>query len=615
MVLPAESTIGQNTLSLEIRQGTTLLVRSPLKIRRFADWEGSIGDHTSPVTSVELTTSWLSRSAASMQVDTSITVSLAGIDISLVDGVPREVINLGIRGLSLALATTTNDRQSIDLSLTTMQIDNQLVNALEPVLLGRIKSDDHPTLQLSVVIPRHSLVCYVEYLRVQLQELFFALDNRLLVALVQLLNYLPLDLLTASQVTSLLDMPDFQPIVRVPTARQASLRVFAENLAIEDISLTFSNRIDPASTTTGVFLAALPALVPVQTLLDTLLGLVADIDKTTLRLTNLSLSNFFGTADELVSSLVRHYVPQATRQALKILGSINLIGNPVGLVEDVSSGIRALGESGSDRRLEEGGKELVRSTARGLFNTASKITGTLGNGIASLSFSKQYKEQRGVGRSGILHGLTSGVTGIIMDPIRGAKRNGVRGALEGVGTGLAGVVAKPISGLMDDTTKLLDTAKAATGVEEKHERLRLPLCILCDGVVRAFDEHTAQGQMLYATAKARFSVEQDPGEQYVFHCCVDGNAHYLMVTQSHALLLEPNCDLLWCVRLANLKVEVDEEEMRVMVGKQSRLLLFGDKEICSRLYGILINIPGWTAKEIVQCSKDLVNYITTRRRE
>ena len=621
-MVPSELTIGHASVQLEVCSGDTVVFSQALKLRRFSDWEGSIGDSKSPVTSCDIMTHWLDRNTAVPQIDTSITLSLGGIDVSVLDAIPREVVNMGIRGLLLGLTTTASDRQSIEISINTLQVDNQLLNAMEPVLLGRVKTDDQPTLKINAIIPRHPSIGYLEYLRIQLSDLFIAMDNRLLVALIQLLGDIPLELLSTTSTTSILDMSEFQPIIRIPVGQQSSLRLFGEKLVIEDTSIVISNRIDPATTTTGIFLPSIPMLLPLQTLLDTLCGLVADIDRTTLRFTGIRIVNFFGFAPELSKRVIIHYVVQGSRQVLKLLGSMNLIGNPVGLVEDVSSGVKAFLENSTkddsvneaeyERRVEEGGKVLMRKTARGFFNSASKITGTLGNGLASLTFNKHYKEQRVMGRSGLLHGLTSGVTGVVMDPIRGAKKNGVRGALEGVGMGLAGVVTKPISGLMDDTTRLLDTAKVATGDEEKHERLRLPRCVLCDNVIRAYDEHTAEGQMLYAVTTARFLVEQEDDEQYVFHCCVDSNSHYFIVTQYHALLLEPNCDLLWCVPLRSISVEVDDEEMRILQGTQSRLILFSDKEICSRLYGIIINIPSWTSKEIVQCSKDFVHFVTSR---
>ncbi|KAF0701287.1 Aste57867_8216 [Aphanomyces stellatus] len=48
---------------------------------------------------------------------------------------------------------------------------------------------------------------------------------------------------------------------------------------------------------------------------------------------------------------------------------------------------------------------------------------------------------------GLTKGVVTGLTGIVMDPIRGAKRNGWGGFAKGVGLGMAGAVVRPIQGL------------------------------------------------------------------------------------------------------------------------------------------------------------------------
>ena len=100
----------------------------------------------------------------------------------------------------------------------------------------------------------------------------------------------------------------------------------------------------------------------------------------------------------------------------------------------------------------------------------------------------------------------------------------------------------------------------------------------------------------------------------VYDCTVDNGTHYLVVTQYHCFLLSPTADLLWYVSVQNLNIEVDEEEMRLLGGGESKLVLFADKDICSRVYGILINMSNWTNKEIVQCSKDFVKFVDSRSR-
>ena len=219
------------------------------------------------------------------------------------------------------------------------QVDNQLLNALEPVLLGQLTQD--PILHLSLIIPSHPLILFFENLHFQLQSFFVAMDNRLLVAILHLVSLIPLHLLSDSSSKNVLEGDEFKSIVVVPSASQSTGRVVLENLKIDDFTILVSNKVDPATTVTGVFLPAIPTLLPLQTLLDTLCSLVADIDETKIKLTGINLPEYVGSTQDLVKVLSEHYVPIATKQALKILGSINLLGNPVGLVEDVGSGLKA----------------------------------------------------------------------------------------------------------------------------------------------------------------------------------------------------------------------------------------------------------------------------------
>lgn len=46
----------------------------------------------------------------------------------------------------------------------------------------------------------------------------------------------------------------------------------------------------------------------------------------------------------------------------------------------------------------------------------------------------------------LTHGLYDGVTGIITQPMKGAKDTGAPGFLKGVGKGIGGVVLKPFAG-------------------------------------------------------------------------------------------------------------------------------------------------------------------------
>ena len=88
---------------------------------------------------------------------------------------------------------------------------------------------------------------------------------------------------------------------------------------------------------------------------------------------------------------------------MKIVGSLNVIGNPVGLFNNISTGVNdlfnKLAEGFSKGPLE--GKmgimkeaTLVTKTLSGAFNTVSTMTGTVGSGFATLCFDDKYLEER-----------------------------------------------------------------------------------------------------------------------------------------------------------------------------------------------------------------------------
>lgn len=83
------------------------------------------------------------------------------------------------------------------------------------------------------------------------------------------------------------------------------------------------------------------------------------------------------------------------------------------------------------------------------------------------------------GSKSLGHGIVSGLTGVIYDPIKGAKEDGFAGALKGVGKGLVGLVAKPTVGLASFATQTLQgmSNTASFILQEKKQynhRARLP---------------------------------------------------------------------------------------------------------------------------------------------
>lgn len=52
----------------------------------------------------------------------------------------------------------------------------------------------------------------------------------------------------------------------------------------------------------------------------------------------------------------------------------------------------------------------------------------------------------GYGTYAIAKGVFDGVTGIVTEPVKGARNEGFKGAAKGLASGLIGIVAKPVAG-------------------------------------------------------------------------------------------------------------------------------------------------------------------------
>ncbi len=95
----------------------------------------------------------------------------------------------------------------------------------------------------------------------------------------------------------------------------------------------------------------------------------------------------------------------------------------------------------------------------GMVGLSTAFTSGLSKSLAQLTMNDDYIREHANDsdkRRGVLRGIRAfgmgvihGVSGIVVDPYRGAKQEGVKGFFKGVGKGLIGAVVKPMSGALD----------------------------------------------------------------------------------------------------------------------------------------------------------------------
>ena len=141
------------------------------------------------------------------------------------------------------------------------------------------------------------------------------------------------------------------------------------------------------------------------------------------------------------------YRSSAVLQSYKLVGSLEVLGNPMLFTSTVREGLRDFFVATAALNPLEGMSQLLASTGSGLLHTCSLFSRVGGRLVGAATFDPQWLaecDQRS-GRS-VLRGLTQGAAGVFTRPIDGARSGGLTGALTGLLAGASGAIAKPVSG-------------------------------------------------------------------------------------------------------------------------------------------------------------------------
>ncbi|XP_010789325.1 vacuolar protein sorting-associated protein 13D-like [Notothenia coriiceps] len=174
----------------------------------------------------------------------------------------------------------------------------------------------------------------------------------------------------------------------------------------------------------------------------------------------------YETQEILINDILKHFREELMSQAAQILGSVDFLGNPMGLLNDVTEGMSELIKYGN-----VGG--LIRNVTHGVSNSAAKFAGTLSDGLGKTMDNRHQSEREYIryhgatsgehlvaGIHGLAHGIIGGMTSIITSTVEGVKtEGGVSGFFSGLGKGLVGTVTKPVAGALDFASETAQTVR------------------------------------------------------------------------------------------------------------------------------------------------------------
>ncbi|XP_067886095.1 vacuolar protein sorting-associated protein 13A [Heterodontus francisci] len=465
--------------------------------------------------------------------------------------------------------TVSAHQKSLRVQIYKIQIQNQLSGAIFPFPFYPVippksitmDSAPKPFADVSIItrFAGQSEISRFRYFKVLIQEMDLKLDLGFLYAVMDLFTQ-STDAVLAEQKLELFkkDLEYIQTELLTESATDTSPVSLYEYFHISPIKLHLSFSISSGGEESSKQQEA--DVIPLQSvnlLLKSIGATLTDVQDVVFKLAFFEIDYQFYTTQQLQWEVIRHYSKQAIKQLYVLVLGLDVLGNPFGLIRDLSEGVEAFfyePYQGAIQGPEEfvegmalGVKALVGGAVGGIAGAASRITGAMAKGVAAITMDEEYQQRRreamnkqpsgikeGItrGGKGLVSGFVSGITGIVTKPIKGAQKEGAAGFFKGIGKGLVGAVARPTGGIIDLASSTFQGIKRATETSEDVESLRPPRFIHEDGVIRPYRLREGIGmQMLQKIENGRFAKYK-----YFSHKMIN-DSDLFMITKSGVLFV------------------------------------------------------------------------------
>lgn len=256
-------------------------------------------------------------------------------------------------------------------------------------------------------------------------------------------------------------------------------------------------------------------------LLKSLGGAFVNVSESPIAFKSLTLTHSFTTFNSFVSMLVSNYQNKGIQQFYKIFGSIDIIGNPLGLVGNITNGIyefftapirglRSKEKGGFIKGVGKGIRSLLSGVIEGSFGSVSKITGSLYNVLRTATGEKilvhdigteQIGKKMAIGVKDCLLDITYGIGNIAIKPYKGASDSNIKGFFQGLLTGTFGLVTVPLKVVLKlsnvVTTTVASTSILLTkGKIQKYGRKRFPRQFGVKKILEPYNKDMAEAKEL-----------------------------------------------------------------------------------------------------------------------
>ncbi len=239
------------------------------------------------------------------------------------------------------------------------------------------------------------------------------------------------------------------------------------------------------------------------------------LDQTPLQFSAYTRDQVHTTLFALGQSISRHYISGMLFRAGWVVGSLEMIGSPVGLTRAVGDGIRDFvampyhgilnGPWAFLRGFTHGSSSLVKHVSAGTLTSVTNFASSVSRNLDRLSLDSEHCQRNELARrslpQGVGHGLINGLSGIgisVLGAIGGLAHHPIKSLIEqgpspgglvgGITRGLVGVVTKPIGGAAEFVAQAGRGILVGTGWTHRpalrEPSLPLPICSLPSSAVK-----------------------------------------------------------------------------------------------------------------------------------
>ncbi|CAG9320988.1 unnamed protein product [Blepharisma stoltei] len=494
----------------------------------------------------------------------SLQLMIKEIGISLIDSAPQELLYLYLCGLSMRYDKFKDMTTMLEILLSMMKLDNQQEDAPMPVVINPYfpnskAREQENTFYFQIVKEAVKEIDNVISIFFSLSPLEIQMDEALIIDMLGFINFVKQSFRTGSDSneTIIENAPtiigdngnnlmrccsyDTSAKIMLEKAEAPLLldsekdllsdkRIFIQKIQINPLEFCVTidknhyNRKSKATQTNII-----------QILADLGFALTS-IESTELKLAGYYMTNIYQPKSQFFNSMFNHYRSQAIRELYKIVGSVELLGNPAALINSLKAGVTEMllyptvalftSQKQFVPTLLKGGVGFVRHTMHGLFKSFGNLSGGIGKVLTALTLDRNFQnamramkakkkknlgDRIGQGFKQISYGFLNGITGIITSPIKGATQGGLQGLLTGIGKGIIGTVTKPaavIVGTMSDAFSGIGNFAKKKHKLRLQGRIRFPRPFYKDKVLYPYEPINAMGQFAMRKYNKLYQFEQ-----------------------------------------------------------------------------------------------------------